>query len=77
MIGVGLKNWFAHPYRNYPQVTPEGFSPPVKYIYWPFQGGTSFVFFLSCVCYAFARLSCLFIDAFWSPADLLFLVCDV
>ena len=42
-----------------------GASPPVKYIYWPFQGGTSFVFFLPCVCYAFARL---FIDALWSPA---------
>ena len=21
MIGVGLKNWSAHPYQNYPQVT--------------------------------------------------------
>ena len=41
-----------------------GLSPPVKYIYWPFQGGTSFVLFLSCVCYSFARL---FIDALWSP----------
>ena len=24
MIGVGVKNWAAHPYRNYPQVP----SPP-------------------------------------------------
>ena len=40
-------------------------SLPVKYIYWPFQDGTSVVLFLSCVCYAFARL---FIDALWSPA---------
>ena len=40
-------------------------SLPVKYINCPFQGGTSFVLFLSCVCHAFARL---FIDALWSPA---------
>ena len=40
--------------------------PLVKYIYWPFQGGTSFVlFFPSCVWYTFARL---LINALWSPA---------
>ena len=43
-----------------------GLSSPIRYIYWPFQGGTSFVFFLSCVCHDFARL---FIDALWSPAE--------
>ena len=30
-----------------------GSSPPIKYIYWPFQGGTSFVFF----CLVFVMLS--------------------
>ena len=47
----------------------KGLSHAVKYFHRPFQGGTSFVdhflLFLSCVCYAFARL---FIDALWSPA---------
>ena len=36
------------------------FKPSSKLFYWPFQGGTSFVyflrFFLSCVCYAFLRV---------------------
>ena len=37
------------------------FKPFSKIVYWPFQGGTSFVdilccFFLSCVCYAFVRV---------------------
>ena len=40
------------------------FKPSSKIFYWPFQGGTSFVdilcFFLSCVCYAFARV-CLYV----------------
>ena len=31
-----------------------GLSSPVKYIYWPFQGGTSFVFFF---CHVFVMLS--------------------
>ena len=42
-------------------------SPPVKYFYWPFQGGASFVdhlcLFLSCVCYAFVHVC-----ALWSHA---------
>ena len=38
------------------------FKPSNKIIFWPFQGGTSFVdhFFLYCVCYAFVRV-CLFV----------------
>ena len=59
-----------------------GWRPPVKYFYWPFQGGASFVDHLYYVClvlYCFhARL---FVDALWSPAgiraDLLALVCDI
>ena len=46
-----------------------GLSPPVKYFYWLFQDGASFVdhlcyFFLVSLCFH-ARL---FIDALWSPA---------
>ena len=37
-----------------------GLSPPLKYFYWPFQGGASFVD------HCFHVL--LFIDALWSPA---------
>ena len=40
-------------------------SPPVKYFYWPFQGGTSFVDHL---CLVFFMLLCLFIAALSSPA---------
>ena len=40
------------------------FKPSSKIVYWPFQGGASFVdllcFFLSCVCYAFVRI-CLYV----------------
>ena len=36
------------------------FKPSSKIFYWPFQGSTSFMFFLSCVCYAFVRV-CLFV----------------
>ena len=37
------------------------FLPSVKILYWPFEGNTSiadlfYVFFLSCVCYAFVRV---------------------
>ena len=43
--------------------------PPVKYFYWPFQGGASFVDLL---CYFCLVLLCfharLFVDALWSPA---------
>ena len=30
-----------------------GISPPVKYFYWPFQGGASFVDHLCCFCFVF------------------------
>ena len=43
--------------------------PPVKYFYWPFQGGASFADHLRYLClvllYFRARM---FIDALWSPA---------
>ena len=42
-------------------------SPPVKYFYWPFEGGTSLVdhfLFMSCICHAFASVH----SALWSPA---------
>ena len=43
------------------------FNPPVKYFYWPFQGGTFYgLFVLSCL--VFVMLSRLFIGALWSPA---------
>ena len=46
------------------------FKPSSKIVYWPFQGGTSFVdllcFFLSCVCYCLC--TCPFICVLWSPA---------
>ena len=43
-----------------------GLGPPVKYFYWPFQDGASFVdslyvFFLSYVCYSFVGV-CLFVS---------------
>ena len=38
-------------------------SPPVKYIYWPFQGGTSFVDHLCYLCLVFVMLSRQFIAA--------------
>ena len=44
-----------------------GLSPPVKYFYWPFQGGTSFVDHLCFLCLVFLMLSRLFIAALWSP----------
>ena len=42
-----------------------GLSPPVKYLYWPFQGGASFVDHL---CYMYLFRARLFIDALWSTA---------
>ena len=46
-----------------------GLSPPVKYVYCPFQGGASFIDHL---CYFCLVLLCfharLFVDALWSPA---------
>ena len=44
-----------------------GLSPPVKYFYWPFKGGTSIVDHLCYLCLMFAILSRLFIAALWSP----------
>ena len=40
-----------------------GLSPQVKYFYWPFQGGISFVDLLCYLCLVFVMLSRLFIDA--------------
>ena len=45
-----------------------GLGPPVKYFYWPFQGGTYFVDHLCYFGHVFAMLSRLFIAALWSPA---------
>ena len=45
-----------------------GLSPPVRYFYWPFLGGTSFADHLCYLCLVFVRLSRLFIAALWSPA---------
>ena len=44
------------------------FKPPVKYFYWPFQGGTSFAVHLCFLCLVFLILSRQFIAALWSPA---------
>ena len=44
-----------------------GLSPPVKYFYWPFQGGISFVDHLCFLCLVSLMLS--FIAASWSPAE--------
>ena len=51
-------------------------SPPVKYLYWPFQGGASFLDHLYYLCLVFVMLSRLFI-ATRERVDLLALVCDV
>ena len=45
-----------------------GLSPPVKYFYWPFQDGTSFVDHLCFLSLVFLMLLRLFIAALWSPA---------
>ena len=45
-----------------------GLSPPVKYFYGTFEGGTSFVDHLCYLCFVFVMLSRLFIAALWSPA---------
>ena len=37
-------------------------------IYWPFQGGASFVDPFCHLCFVFVMLSCLFTAALWSPA---------
>ena len=44
-------------------------SPPVKYVYLPFQGGASFVDYLCHVCLVLLCFHArLFVDALWSPA---------
>ena len=54
-----------------------GLSPLVKYLYWPFQGGASFV---DNLCYFCLVMLCfhsrLFVTC-WERADLLALVCNV
>ena len=69
-------------WKNFPGSTHAVLSPPVKYFYWPFQGGTSFVDHLnvlsmSCVCHAFASVNFCLVVTCWERADLLALVCDV
>ena len=60
-----------------------GLSPPVKYFYRPFQGGTqSFVdhsCYYWCVFVMLSRASfyCCLVVTCWERADLLALVCDV
>ena len=44
-----------------------GLSPQIKYIYWPFQGGTSLVDHLCYLCLVLFMLLRLFIAALWSP----------
>ena len=57
-----------------------GLSPPVKYFYWPFQGGTSFVdhlcYYVSWL-YSFVSVHCCLVVTYWERADLLALVYDV
>ena len=53
-------------WRHKTGLSPE--APPVKSLYWPFPGGTSFVDHLCSLCLVFVMLSCLFIAALWSPA---------
>ena len=45
-----------------------GLSPPVRYFYWPFQCGTSFLDHLCYLCLVFVVRSHLFIAALWPPA---------
>ena len=45
-----------------------GLSPPVKYYYWAFQGGTSLVDHFCYFCIVFVMPSRLLIAAMWSPA---------
>ena len=57
-------------------------SHPVKYFYWPFKGGASFVDHLCYFCLVFVMLSCAsvywcLVVTCWERADLLALVCDV
>ena len=53
----------------------------MKYFYWPFQGGTSFVdhlcFYVSCVYHAFESVHCCLVVTCWDRADLSALFGDV
>ena len=44
-----------------------GLSPLLKYFYWPFQGGTSFIDHFCYLCLVFVMFSRLSIAALWSP----------
>ena len=51
-----------------------GLSPPVKYFYWPFQVGTSFVDHLCYLCFVFVMPLCksvylCLVDTCWERAD--------
>ena len=54
---------------NTPLVVNETRKLPLKCLYWPFQGGTSFVnhlcFFVSCVSHAFASVHCCLVVTCW------------
>ena len=46
-----------------------GLSPPVKYFYWPFQGGTFlWIIYVISVLFLLCFRARLFIDVLWSPA---------
>ena len=58
------------------------FKPSCKIIYWPFQGGTSFVDLLCFFCLLFAMPLCMsvymcLVVTCWERAELLALVCSV
>ena len=47
-----------------------GLSPPVKYFYWTFYGGTSFLLFMFSVCHVFASVHCCLVVTCWKGARL-------
>ena len=58
------------------------FKPSSKIFYWPFEGGTSFVYLLCFFCLVFAMPLCAsvcmcLVVTCWERADLLALVCVV
>ena len=59
-------NLGAGHFKSYSSET--GLCPPVKYFYWPFQGGTSLVDHLCYFCIVFVMLSRLLIATLRSPA---------
>ena len=69
-VGPNLHIWSwisVHPRYN-KRLQWNFLSPPVKYFYWPFLGGTSFMDHLCYLCLVFVMLSRLFSAALWSPA---------